>query len=98
MPIADLGRVGSLPAAGDHFLKPTTSAWPWPCRRRWAGRYAGGRQAAWICHFWVAPPQQDQSWTFDVVVLTSRHRPDCTPRMVPSDWTVHFWLLPPVQL
>jgi hypothetical protein len=29
--------------------------------------------------------------------LASRHRPDCTPRMVPSELTFHCWLFCPLQ-
>src|SRR3954453_22901036 len=28
--------------------------------------------------------------------VTSRHRPDCTPTMLPSARSVHFWFAPPL--
>jgi hypothetical protein len=30
--------------------------------------------------------------------VTSRHRPDCVPVMVPSELTAHRWFAPPLQV
>ena len=47
-------------------------------------------------HCWLLPPLQVQSWTRAPSAveapLTSRHRPDWVPVMVPLQLTVHCWL------
>ena len=55
-----------------------------------------------LVHFWLVVPVQDHSWTFVPLavpkLLASRHRPDCTPVMVPSALTFHCWLVLPVAV
>src|SRR3954454_15809437 len=53
-------------------------------------------------HFWLLPPLQVHS-SIGVpaavpLPVASRHRPDCTPMIVPSALTRHCWFAPPLQL
>src|SRR6185436_7288687 len=50
---------------------------------------------------WLAAAVQVQRMTVVPLavpaLLTSRHRPDCRPTIVPSALNVHCWLVPPLQ-
>src|SRR4051794_28002257 len=60
------------------------------------GGGGGGGVADWL-HFWLAPPLQLQRMSFVPLAVpapwASRHRPDCTPVMVPFALTFHCWLV-----
>ena len=53
-------------------------------------------------HFWLVPPLHVQSSTAVPLAVpapvTSRHSPDSTPTIVPSEFTRHCWLVPPLQV
>src|SRR3954452_4291819 len=50
---------------------------------------------------WLAAAEQVHSSTTVPLAVrlwsTSRHRPDCVPRRVPSELRVHCWFVPPLQ-
>ena len=54
-----------------------------------------------VVQLWLVWPLQVQSPTAVPLAVprpdTSRHRPDCTPTIVPLGCRVHFWLGPPLH-
>lgn len=60
-------------------------------------RWRRGRGAHPSLHRWLLPPLQVHSWarvpSAPAAPVTSRHRPDWTPVIVPLEFSVHCWLV-----
>src|SRR5690242_16984600 len=67
----------------------------WPAPRR------GGSNYYRRDHCWLLPPLQAHRISLVPLAvpapLASRHRPDCTPVMVPLELTFHCWFVWPLQ-